>query len=588
MHWNIDFVTESYHGGRNEQFWFGPSFEALWNDYDLSSAYPSAMALIGMPDWDNVDSIKSLKKLLELPPQSLAFADVDFEFPETVRYPVLPVRTDNGIIFPRSGNSNAALCEIQLAYRLGAKIKINEARYVPTDLDKPIFGKFIKYCIDKRSLYAKGTVKNLFWKELANSTYGKTAQGLRDRRVYDLKAEGTKKLDPSKITNPFFASFISAFCRATLAEIMNALPADVCIFSVTTDGFLTDATDEQMEAATKGELCKLYSYAREFLTGEETIYETKHKVRKLLGWRTRGQATLEPSTTEDWSYSSGENDRVVLAKAGIKLMETFTKLEDNDEIIKLFFNREPEHRIEATIGAGIREMYEDGIDFGDKHISKRLSMEFDWKRSPLAAGDVNLLLPDGSAASHLFFSTKPWKSVSDFINMRLVWDEYNNDGYQCLKSLSDYMRFAKYADSKLSLGFETAKYLKKKNGSMIRLRRELITAWRHGKAGTKKFERSAYNMNLPPKKKLTASKFAQLLSNSRIPCSKGDVDNGRKITEFIPYQVPDTEETRKALETLQYNVFPYLQPDKFLAKKSQLDLQNVDIGKCQFARKMQD
>ena len=57
--WHIDFVTETYHGGRNEQFWFGPGYEADWTDYDLSSAYPTAMSLIGMPRWKELhDSTK--------------------------------------------------------------------------------------------------------------------------------------------------------------------------------------------------------------------------------------------------------------------------------------------------------------------------------------------------------------------------------------------------------------------------------------------------------------------------------------------------------------------------------------------------
>ena len=49
--WHESFVTECFHGGRNEQFWFGPAFEAEWNDYDLSSAYATAMSLIGQADW---------------------------------------------------------------------------------------------------------------------------------------------------------------------------------------------------------------------------------------------------------------------------------------------------------------------------------------------------------------------------------------------------------------------------------------------------------------------------------------------------------------------------------------------------------
>src|SRR5207244_8335847 len=47
LSWFVDFVTECYHGGRNEQLWFGPSFEDDWYDYDLTSAYPTAMATIG-------------------------------------------------------------------------------------------------------------------------------------------------------------------------------------------------------------------------------------------------------------------------------------------------------------------------------------------------------------------------------------------------------------------------------------------------------------------------------------------------------------------------------------------------------------
>lgn len=39
LHWHIDFITECYHGGRNEQFWFGPCYQGVWYDYDLQSAY---------------------------------------------------------------------------------------------------------------------------------------------------------------------------------------------------------------------------------------------------------------------------------------------------------------------------------------------------------------------------------------------------------------------------------------------------------------------------------------------------------------------------------------------------------------------
>lgn len=60
LSWNEQFLTEAYHGGRNEQFWFGPAPESVWYDYDLASAYPSAMTLIGTPDWSACETISNV------------------------------------------------------------------------------------------------------------------------------------------------------------------------------------------------------------------------------------------------------------------------------------------------------------------------------------------------------------------------------------------------------------------------------------------------------------------------------------------------------------------------------------------------
>ena len=125
--------TEAYHGGRNEQFIFGIADEADWRDHDLSSAYPTAMTLIGIPDWKNCRHIDSFDNI---DPLDLAYFSVDFEFPETVRFPTLPVRTANGIVFPHKGNSKCASPELFLALQLKAKIRIKRAVLVPTDRRK--------------------------------------------------------------------------------------------------------------------------------------------------------------------------------------------------------------------------------------------------------------------------------------------------------------------------------------------------------------------------------------------------------------------------------------------------------------------
>jgi hypothetical protein len=54
LHIHENLISECYHGGRNEQFWFGPAFDDTWIDYDLAGAYPTSMAAIGTPLWDEI------------------------------------------------------------------------------------------------------------------------------------------------------------------------------------------------------------------------------------------------------------------------------------------------------------------------------------------------------------------------------------------------------------------------------------------------------------------------------------------------------------------------------------------------------
>ena len=148
-----------------------------------------------------------------------------------------------------------------------------------------------------------------------------------------------------------------------------------------------------MKKAARGPLGRRYLDSRLRLAGEWGIYEIKHIIRQPVGWRTRGQATLQPSRPKDWDgtgMNPKEGEKVVLTKGGIKLDAVLTKQEQNDKILRMFFKRKPTDKMDVTLGAGIREMYEQGMDFVDKEMTKRLSMEFDWKRLPHSAGEVSV------------------------------------------------------------------------------------------------------------------------------------------------------------------------------------------------------
>lgn len=541
---HIPLATECYHGGRGEQFWFGPAFEDNWTDYDLSGAYPTGMALIGYPDWRN---IRPSTNLNDYTADTLGVASVDFEFPKSVRFPTMPVRTDNGLVFPRKGRSNCAAPEIALARSLGARITILYGVIVPMDRERPVFRDFIRDCVNKRQSYSKGSLDNLFWKELSNSSYGKTAQGLRAKRVFDLRDQDMKPLPPSKITNPFFAAFITSFVRAALGEVMNALPSSVCVFSCTTDGFLTNATADQVADASRGQICGLYRDSRDMLTGDPTVLEIKHQVRQPLGWRTRGQATLIEGTTD-----KGDGVNIVLAKGGIYTPAEYdTDRLQNEFVTKLFLSRTPDDRIQMATKTGIRDMIFFDADLVEKDTSKRLNMEFDWKRKPAAAWDYPV-------PSHLAFSTEPWETIDQFIEMRRYWESFGVDTPRCLKTTADYHAFAVYVLSQSALGKSGAKYLKKTDPDLKRLRQSLCAAWRNSKAGlTKKVDGK------------TAEVFAWILTNAGVPCTRRDVENAR--SGFKSKNCPNTPAVASALEKL-LAVFPTLEIEAIVSSNEGIDL----------------
>ncbi|USQ95883.1 hypothetical protein [Caulobacter sp. RL271] len=419
-----------------------------------------------------------------------------------------------------------------------------------------MFGNFISDCVRRRNEHPKATLQNLFWKELSNSTYGKTAQGLRKKRVYDLQAQGTKQLDPSRITNAFFAAFITSFVRAVLGEIMNGLPAETCVFSCTTDGFLTNATDADITLASQGVLASLYREGREGLVGSPQLLETKHECRQPLGWRTRGQATLVEGDT-----SKGDDYNIVLAKGGIY---TASHLDNvrlmNEYIVNRFLERTPDDIIDLTVMTGVRDIMEFDADLVSKQLTRRLNMEFDWKRRPYAVGTA----PVG----HVAFSTLPWESVAEFQAVRGYWEELRNSDPFCIKSLDDYNRFARHVLSKTSLDADARRYLKRSDPDIKRLRQCLGSAWRNSKAGLVWQQGGISN-----------SAFAEILSLAGVPARRSDVENDGK-KPFKPHRCPPTPPVKAALAHFRKS-FPALDVDSLLSISDEMiDLTGASSQSC--------
>lgn len=394
-----------------------------------------------------------------------------------------------------------------------------------------IFGDFIKECIEKRNKAGSKTLEGLFWKEISNSTYGKTAQGLRMKRVYDIRDRETKPLPPSRITNPCYASYITSFVRGLLGEIINTIPDDKVVFSCTTDGFLTNFPEGKIDALTQGPLAQVYSQARLDLVGNPRIVEIKHKIERPLGWKTRGQATLKQITgMEDDPMGT------VLAKGGIFTKPEFESTSDqNDEIVRMFFNREPDQLIRVESMVGMRDIIEHDADLVQREISKRLNMEFDWKRCSVTPQMSN-------EYKHIFFQTKPWKNHSQFDRVREAWDKYTKDDPKVIKSLDDFDGFASYLEFQSYRENHPGTNIARKNPDLRRLRQTLCSAWKHSQAGLS-WE------DLP----LSHQKFAEFLTSYGLPCKKTDVENGKK-KPFEPHMCPPTEIVMSILNRLKRSI----------------------------------
>lgn len=424
------FVTECYHGGRNESFIMGPTNRDQWIDLDISGAYTHAMVALKPLDYDKFEQSRDANDFCG---DVCGFAWVDFKFPEDERFPSLPVRTETyGLYYPLSGTSLCTAPEIENALRCGAELTIKIGVIIPWKIDptktedgQRIFLSFVRLVKEKRASFPKGSIEELFWKELGNSAYGKMAQGLKEKRVFDTKYGINKTVGHSAISNPMYAAHTTGLIRAVLSEMMNSVPKNRTIVSVTTDGFLTNAM--RCEVDTTGVLCKRFQYYCDLVSGREntSILELKHRVNRVLAMKTRGQATLDKPADET----------VLLAKAGVK--PPVAKEQHNQYMIELYFNRQPGQVVAETQLMSTREQWLTERDLIPIERVKRLNLEYDFKRKL-----VNPRMVRTHLGVHLAMDSVPWQTVEQGERYRAIFDGWRRKNV--LKTVDDWDRWTEY------------------------------------------------------------------------------------------------------------------------------------------------
>lgn len=487
------FVIETYHGGRNEQYLFGAGEVNDWVDWDLCGAYTTAMALLGMPDWSGIYHTRDLDAYQ---PSALGFARVDFRFPEGTRFPCLPVRTEAGLIYPLEGQSHCCAPEIYLAVKMGASVVIRDGIILPQNSNVKPFADFIKLATKMRKEYPKGSIFELAWKELGNGTYGKTAQGLREKRCYSSRKNTYDRLPPSKITNPFFAAWVTSFVRAVLSEIMASLPDHVAVCNATTDGLLCTATEMEMDECTSGPLCTMFKSGRYIITGKHECVEAKHSIRQPLGMRTRGQVTLQAI----------EGAMPVLAKAGVK-PPMRDKGEQNEWMIDLFLKRNSQTRSTVRYLRSIADICRNGGDLTPVEISRTIRLDYDWKRAPSKVFTAPI-----RGVEHLAFETTPWRNAAEAIACRSDWADFSKSSNRILRCVEDLHEFESYRTlSQSSLPIR----LPRKGGARKLAARQFLRAYVRNLGGLDKNE-------------MTYQEVADVLTSFGVKTKKSDVENAAR------------------------------------------------------------
>lgn len=490
------FPINCYHGGRNECFMMGVTPSDHWYDYDLAGAYTTGLLDILTPDYGNIRLSKNPDDYCG---HVMGFALVTFRFSESVPYPSLPVRTDQyGLFFPLSGESWATAPEIELALSLGAEMTIHNGIIVPwicatsphNSESTSVFLPFVQQVRENRNRHIKGSLEEKFWKEIGNSLYGKLAQGLRAKTAFDTARGLNRSLPPSSVTQPFFAAHVTGFIRAVVGELMNALPSDSSVVSVTTDGFLTNCPLNKINMS--GPLSSRFQSLCDIVDPGSSMLTCKHEVSQLIAMKTRGQLT----------YRAIQGKPVVHARAGVKPPADIPRSDYNDYMVDLYLNRLPGQTLSRSTLISTREMWLSESDLVSREQDIRLNLEFDFKRQP-----VQPAMNEG----HLLMFSRPWDNMEEALQQRSLFDDWRQT--HTLKTLADWDDWCDFlycrtvfSDMKLKVGS------KRSDDILVRLFLRALTQCQWG-------------LMLKDKKSYSCKEVAEWLTSEGYSVTVNDVKN---------------------------------------------------------------
>ena len=526
------FAASCYSGGRNECYVFGPTDVGVYNDYDLAGAYTTGMVDLRHIDYENP---RVTHDPADFVGHVLGLAYVQFAFPQDTRFPSLPVRNrDNSLIYPLTGFSYCTAPEIEVALNLGCSITIKHGIVIPwRDGDDRLFEPHVIRIRDLRKSYVKGSLDELYAKLLGNGLYGKTAQGLKKKTVFEAGSMKSVELQHSVLTNAAIAAHTTGFIRAVLSEQIASIPAHRTVISATTDGFLTDADESELNL--DGPMAARFQALCERVAPGSKMLERKHKVRQLIAMKTRGQITAMPF----------DDEPIILAKVGVS--PDLGAAGHNAYMIDLFMCREPDDKTMTHPFTPFREQWVKDVDVVRMTREVTLNLEFDFKRRL-----INPRMVTVDQCEHVSLMGVPWNDVEECERARAIFDGWRRK--RCLKTLDDFedwedhYQFALVRDRVSSSGVKGFGIRATNNGVADVLRRLFLRAYAQELCGLTK--------------SMTYGDLAAWLTQHGYPTSIDELKNAKRA-KFVENAVPTTRRVLK-LAAVLVEGFPSIEINKFI------------------------
>ena len=437
-------MAAAYHGGRTEVYETGPSPPGeVVHDIDEKSAYPSAESTFGVPDYE---ATYWTTEPSHFTAGALGAAEVEFFNPAALRGPALVARSQFGLLAPTAWVTVTTAPEIASALHLGVEVRIRRGVIIPWAPGgaKPLL-QFNRELLELREQLkadeagADGrvtrvdTLESLIVKTIANSLYGKMAQAVRPRNVFDTRTVTIRSLPPSPVSSAAFASHITGLVRASIAEMINSIPPHRRLLNVSTDGFATTAAIEEIDVS--GPACRLLAASRLALTGDPLLVEYKKGASQLVVPRSRAAFTAVPAP----------GSKPILARGGIKVPRGTAN--PRDDLLGLHLDRTAETRNPREDLISRRDQYARDADLVSVPRQPRVNLEPDSKRHLTEPRMVAIAGGPHEGREHLATSSVPHPTVDAMAEERTLFDGWRHATGRGLKTMEDWNDWTDYRDT---------------------------------------------------------------------------------------------------------------------------------------------